>query len=317
MTANERKQSVLSENYHIQLFLLTSLLSLTLADQFHVVSPGPCLHEGDSFCTRRVANSMCSREKNECFCKPGYVAIQEIFGLTCKTRRCDPRVMIYLNPNWTVLKKYTHLRISLVFTRDSTESLAYDIPRLNVLHTCRLLARYSRYCSIFSLSKLLARLVKTLRQPMSAFALLETHQVGTVPEFPLNLCSLILLSNLKCQVDNDCVHVTNSVCHPGAGYCACPSGTIYVPQQHSCCEFTGPFFQRLTWNPAESLVYDVFRQLNVVHQAASCFSRYDIRDIAIHIYFLETTHKVTDNTSTGFALLRAPSGSAVPECLLT
>ncbi|KER27458.1 hypothetical protein T265_13789, partial [Opisthorchis viverrini] len=35
-------------------------------------------------------------------------------------------------------------------------------------------------------------------------------------------------------------------------------------------------FERLTWNPAESLVYDVLRQLNVLHQAVSCFSRYDI-----------------------------------------
>ncbi|KER24210.1 hypothetical protein T265_08057 [Opisthorchis viverrini] len=46
------------------------------------------------------------------------------------------------------------------------------------------------------------------------------------------------------------------------------------------------FFERLTWNPAESLVYDVLRQLNVLHQAASCFSRYDIRYIAIHICFV-------------------------------
>ncbi|KAG5441014.1 Ras-specific guanine nucleotide-releasing factor 2 [Clonorchis sinensis] len=41
---------------------------------------------------------------------------------------------------------------------------------------------------------------------------------------------------------------------------------------------------RLTWNPAESPVCDVFRQLNVLHQAASCSSCYDIRDIAIHVY---------------------------------
>ncbi|THD28934.1 hypothetical protein D915_000222 [Fasciola hepatica] len=89
---------------------------------------GPCLHEGDSFCTRRVANSMCSTEKNECFCKPGYVSIQESYGITCKT----------------------------------------------------------------------------------------------------------LLTNLKCQVDADCVHIFNSACHPGAGLCACPSGTIYVAQDHAC-----------------------------------------------------------------------------------
>ncbi|KAG5453559.1 hypothetical protein CSKR_109515, partial [Clonorchis sinensis] len=44
------------------------------------------------------------------------------------------------------------------------------------------------------------------------------------------------------------------------------------------------FCERLTWNPAESPVCDVFRQLNVLHQAASCSSCYDIRDIAIHVY---------------------------------
>ncbi|KAG5448286.1 hypothetical protein CSKR_110463, partial [Clonorchis sinensis] len=43
------------------------------------------------------------------------------------------------------------------------------------------------------------------------------------------------------------------------------------------------FCERLTWNPAESPVCDVFRQLNVLHQAASCSSCYDIRDIAIHV----------------------------------
>ncbi|KER28643.1 hypothetical protein T265_04592 [Opisthorchis viverrini] len=45
---------------------------------------------------------------------------------------------------------------------------------------------------------------------------------------------------------------------------------------------------RLTWNPAESLVYDVLRQLNVLHQAASCFSRYDIlkyRDTCIFVMY--------------------------------
>ncbi|KAG5445639.1 hypothetical protein CSKR_104830, partial [Clonorchis sinensis] len=42
------------------------------------------------------------------------------------------------------------------------------------------------------------------------------------------------------------------------------------------------FCERLTWNPAESPVCDVFRQLNVLHQAASCSSCYDIRDIVIH-----------------------------------
>ncbi|KAG5449306.1 hypothetical protein CSKR_100608 [Clonorchis sinensis] len=42
--------------------------------------------------------------------------------------------------------------------------------------------------------------------------------------------------------------------------------------------------ERLTWNPAESLVCDVSRQLNVLHQDASCSRCYDIRNMAIHVY---------------------------------
>ncbi|CAH8594499.1 unnamed protein product [Heterobilharzia americana] len=43
-----------------------------------------------------------------------------------------------------------------------------------------------------------------------------------------------LLTNHKCQLDRDCSYVRNSICHPGAGACICPSGTIYVPQEHAC-----------------------------------------------------------------------------------
>ncbi|CAH8865025.1 unnamed protein product, partial [Trichobilharzia szidati] len=43
-----------------------------------------------------------------------------------------------------------------------------------------------------------------------------------------------LLTNHKCQLDGDCKYVKNSICHPGAGACICPSGTIYVPQEHAC-----------------------------------------------------------------------------------
>ncbi|KER24100.1 hypothetical protein T265_08142 [Opisthorchis viverrini] len=44
------------------------------------------------------------------------------------------------------------------------------------------------------------------------------------------------------------------------------------------------FCKRLTWNPAESPVREVSRQMKVQHQAASWFSRYDIRDITIRVY---------------------------------
>ncbi|KAG5448564.1 hypothetical protein CSKR_101999 [Clonorchis sinensis] len=50
---------------------------------------------------------------------------------------------------------------------------------------------------------------------------------------------------------------------------------IWVQVEHKFCE-------GLTWNPADSPVFDVSRQLNVLHQAATCSSCYDIRDIATH-----------------------------------
>ncbi|KAG5450099.1 hypothetical protein CSKR_102232 [Clonorchis sinensis] len=61
------------------------------------------------------------------------------------------------------------------------------------------------------------------------------------------------------------------------------------------------FCERLTWNPAESPVCDVFRQLNVLHQAASCSSCYDIPDIAIH---------VAENSSTAHDRFRPSWGSS-------
>ncbi|KAG5447341.1 hypothetical protein CSKR_113820 [Clonorchis sinensis] len=36
-----------------------------------------------------------------------------------RSPRVSVNLMFYLNPNWTVFEKYTHLQISLVFARDS------------------------------------------------------------------------------------------------------------------------------------------------------------------------------------------------------
>ncbi|KAG5453542.1 hypothetical protein CSKR_112784, partial [Clonorchis sinensis] len=60
------------------------------------------------------------------------------------------------------------------------------------------------------------------------------------------------------------------------------------------------WFSRET-HPAESPVCDVFKQLNVLHQAASCSSCYDIRDIAIH---------VAENSSTAHDRFRPSWGSS-------
>ncbi|KAG5445461.1 hypothetical protein CSKR_103727 [Clonorchis sinensis] len=64
-------------------------------------------------------------------------------------------------------------------------------------------------------------------------------------------------------------------------YTVCFGETIQISRNTLICKSIW-FCERLTWNPAESLACDVLRQLNVLHQAASCSSCYDIRDIAIH-----------------------------------
>ncbi|KAG5443162.1 hypothetical protein CSKR_108506, partial [Clonorchis sinensis] len=93
--------------------------------------------------------------------------------------RVSVNLMFYLNPNWTDVDNYIHLKIIMVFRGSSFESLVYNILQLNALDKGRLLSqlrRFSRYHSIFSLRKLLTRSPKTLRQPTTGFAHLRGHQ---------------------------------------------------------------------------------------------------------------------------------------------
>ncbi|KAG5447552.1 hypothetical protein CSKR_101326 [Clonorchis sinensis] len=121
---------------------------------------------------------------------------------------------------------------------------------------------------------LLIGLVRILGQPTIGFAILGTHRVDTVPELPSTLCST-------------CTHTRNTL----------------IGKQIWFCE-------RLTRNPAESLVCDVSKQLNVLHQAASRFSCYDIQDIAIHVYTQCTTHKVAESSSAAHDRFRPSWGSS-------
>ncbi|KAG5442004.1 hypothetical protein CSKR_106956 [Clonorchis sinensis] len=59
--------------------------------------------------------------------------------------------------------------------------------------------------------------------------------------------------------------------------------SIFLENSSICVQVEHKFFERLTWDPAESPVCDVSRQLNVLHQVTSCFSRYDIREIGIYV----------------------------------
>ncbi|KAG5451652.1 hypothetical protein CSKR_109133 [Clonorchis sinensis] len=98
-------------------------------------------------------------------------------------------------------------------------------------------------------NSLLIRLLKILRQLTTGFALLGAHQVGVVSEFPSNLCSTSTQIGLTSR--------NTLICNQSKSW-------------HNRPQFI-------------SLLIS-YRQLNVLHQAASCFSWHDIRDIAIHVY---------------------------------
>ncbi|KAG5446283.1 hypothetical protein CSKR_110323 [Clonorchis sinensis] len=94
------------------------------------------------------------------------------------------------------------------------------------------------------------RILKTLRPSVTGFVPLGAHQVRTVPGF------------LETDV-------------------------LLEPKLHEISEIHSFAYQfgfdgRLTWNRFGSLIYDIFKQLNVLHQVTSCFSWYDVRDIAAH-----------------------------------
>ncbi|CAL8100191.1 unnamed protein product [Calicophoron daubneyi] len=89
---------------------------------------GDCKNKSADYCSSKIQNSVCNWAKGECFCRLGYVAIQEDEEIVCRT----------------------------------------------------------------------------------------------------------LLTDLSCRMDSDCIHVESSICHPGAGKCVCPGGTIYVPHLHAC-----------------------------------------------------------------------------------
>ncbi|KER27960.1 hypothetical protein T265_05085 [Opisthorchis viverrini] len=85
-----------------------------------------------------------------CCTRPPHVSVATIFEISLPENIINKRFS-WVPVKVSVFEKYTHLQINLVFMRDSTESLVYDILQLTVLHTGRLmiqLARYSRYRSL-------------------------------------------------------------------------------------------------------------------------------------------------------------------------
>ncbi|KER24159.1 hypothetical protein T265_08141 [Opisthorchis viverrini] len=62
-------------------------------------------------------------------------------------------------------------------------------------------------------------------------------------------------------------------------------------------ELIGKVTSRLTWNPSGSLVCDVFRQPNVLTRPPHVSSA-TIFEISQYNFIKETTHKVSENSST-------------------
>ncbi|KAG5449498.1 hypothetical protein CSKR_108563, partial [Clonorchis sinensis] len=179
-----------------------------------------------------------------------------------------------------IFEKYTHLQINLVLARDSPETqLNLSPPHVPV-------------ATIFEISRnmyirngLLIRLLKTLRQPTTGFALLGFYS-GEFQDKSLYYCLNLLFVKDVSYGHLNSGSTTWSVYTPARWRRLPPRSFtlhdkwLHRSKMHSLANKFG--FAKDTWNPAESHVCDVSRQLNMLHQAASCFSRYDIRDIATH-----------------------------------
>ncbi|KER26349.1 hypothetical protein T265_06394 [Opisthorchis viverrini] len=187
--------------------------------------------------------------------------------------------------NFKQFENYTHLQINLVFMRDSTEEFSASL------------------ISLYLCNVLLIGLLKIRRQPTTASVLFGAHQVASVPGFPSTLCSTL------CSTQTS---ETHPISQRNRLRVKQGNDAKLAHQNTLICELVW-FCERLTWNPAESPVCDVSRQPNVLNQVASCFSRYDIRDIAIHVYACNALFtkllKIRRKPTTGFALLRAHQSS--------
>ncbi|VDP83308.1 unnamed protein product [Echinostoma caproni] len=123
-------RKLLLPSVYLMLFLVPTTHCSELTDR--IPFTGPCKSRNPNYCPEHVANSVCNTQRDECFCRSGYVAIREADEIVCRTY-------------------------------------------------------------------------------------------------------------LSCRIDADCTHVDGSICHPGAGKCVCPGGTVFVAHLHACRKriFTG------------------------------------------------------------------------------
>ncbi|KAG5450036.1 hypothetical protein CSKR_103272 [Clonorchis sinensis] len=149
--------------------------------------------------------------------------------------------------------------------------------------------KYKRTTNQCIRNALLIRLLKILRQPTTGFALLGAHQVGAVPEFPSTCkrhkpkfgCKSVVRTR-PLPLDFPCLGLGNEGNIPTL---VLPSGGMALPFRRNF--YRNPEEQhniRISeWTDVEFPLPIWVQKLNVLHQAASCFSWYDFRDIAIHV----------------------------------
>ncbi|KAG5452274.1 hypothetical protein CSKR_106699 [Clonorchis sinensis] len=203
-------------------------------------------------------------------------------------RRRSPQgsinLMFYLKTNCTKSAKYTHLKTKLVLARDSPGT------QLNLLFAMSGALRIYMHRDISNsvATETLGGLVQHIQLP----GYITNERFRWVPGEPLAKPNFFA---------NECISLTGVFVFDADGVDDSHFSTSCCVREIHSFAYQFGFCERLTWNPAESPVCDVFRQLNVLHQAASCSSCYDIRDIVIH---------VAENSSTAHDRFRPSWGSS-------
>ncbi|KAG5454955.1 hypothetical protein CSKR_105891 [Clonorchis sinensis] len=149
--------------------------------------------------------------------------------------------------------------------------------------------KISRY--MYRRNALLLRLLKILRQHTTSFALFGAHQIMAVHCSKLSDTGgfLAILPHYLCENKKKLER-----------------NTLICKQIW--------FFERLTWNPAESSVLNVSRQVNVLHKAAPVATIFEIsRYMYIRNALLIRLLKILRQPTTGFAFLGTHQVGAVPE----
>ncbi|KER22201.1 hypothetical protein T265_14919, partial [Opisthorchis viverrini] len=216
-----------------------------------------------------------------------------------RSPRVSVNLMFYLNPNWTVFEKYTHLQINLVFTRHSTESLVVSSRSLGALFGCWSVRRALQLdCKRFITNR--GDIVSAGLSGADEWCTDDVNSIGD---------------------ETHAIQLPSSANRPTTNPRPARSPSfrqLYVligTKLHEISEIHS-FAIKLRFARDSPGTQLNLSQLNVLHQAASCFSQYDIRDIAIHVYLcnvlLIRLLKIRQQPTASFVLFGAHQVGAVP-----